>query len=196
MKFLWFCFLLLIAETPLFSQESYMDSLRDFRKNYIQTHEVVKGDQRSNLDFFPIDLSYRVTCTFQRTPKGKWFAMSTSTGEKDIHRKYGVLHFSIHDTALTLNVYQSQNLLSSDNYRDYLFIPFMDLSSGMESYEGGRYLECFIKDIKNGKLVLDFNKAYNPYCAYTTGYSCPVPPRENFLDFYIKAGEKKFRGHP
>jgi len=82
--------------------------------------------------------------------------------------------------------------MTSTDYADYLFIPFTDNTSGNESYGGGRYLDYKISDIKNNKLLLDFNKAYNPYCAYTTGYNCPIPPAENDLKVAIKAGEKAF----
>ena len=74
----------------------------------------------------------------------------------------------------------------------YLFVPLGDATSGFESYGGGRYMVFFIPDIKNNKVVLDFNKAYNPYCAYTTGYNCPIPPIENLLKVAITAGEKNY----
>ena len=77
--------------------------------------------------------------------------------------------------------------------KDYLLVPFGDATSGFESYGGGRYMDFNIPDIKNNKVVLDFNKAYNPYCAYVSGkYNCPLPPRENELPVAIFAGEKTF----
>ncbi|HNJ28593.1 MAG TPA: DUF1684 domain-containing protein, partial [Ferruginibacter sp.] len=76
---------------------------------------------------------------------------------------------------------------------DYLFVPFTDLTTGDESYGSGRYIEFYIQDIQgDGTLQLDFNKAYNPYCAYASGFKCPIPPRENALNVAIKAGEKNF----
>jgi uncharacterized protein (DUF1684 family) len=71
-------------------------------------------------------------------------------------------------------------------------VPFGDATSGFESYGGGRYLDFTISDIKNNFLPIDFNKAYNPYCAYTAGYSCPIPPKENLLNASISAGEKNY----
>ena len=76
--------------------------------------------------------------------------------------------------------------------KNYLFVPFTDLTSGGESYGGGRYLDFFMDDIKNNYLEVDFNKAYNPYCAYATGFNCPIPPAENDLPVSIIAGEKNF----
>jgi hypothetical protein len=74
-------------------------------------------------------------------------------------------------------------------YRDYLFIPFTDLTNSNETYGGGRYIEAKIP-VEGELLELDFNKCFNPYCHYSTGYNCPVPPRENFLNTKIEAGEK------
>jgi len=171
---------------------SYIDSLKDFQNSYIQSHEIVKGNDKQFLHFFPIDPAYRVVCKVDKISNGKWFQMSTSGKEKQIYRKYGKLTFTIRDTTLHLYIYQSQSLMINKEYKDYLFIPFTDNSSGNDSYGGGRYLECFISDIKNNQLVLDFNKAYNPYCAYTTGYNCPIPPKENDLPIVIAAGEKNY----
>jgi hypothetical protein len=173
--------------------KAYLDSLQSFRDNYVNTHEVVKTkEDRTLLRFFPIDPSYLVKCQFERIHNSDWFPMSTSGTRTKMHRKYGKLTFSIHDTTLHLFVYQSQDLLQSENEKDYLFIPFTDMTSGEESYGAGRYLECYIKDVRDGTLVLDFNKAYNPYCAYTTGYNCPIPPKENDLPVAIRAGEKNY----
>ena len=84
-------------------------------------------------------------------------------------------------------------MMSTSKYRDYLGLMFTDKTSGKETYDAGRYIDFNIGDIKNDKLVIDFNKAYNPYCAYVKGkYSCPIPPRENYLPIAIEAGEKNF----
>ncbi|MEI9956742.1 MAG: DUF1684 domain-containing protein [Ferruginibacter sp.] len=93
---------------------------------------------------------------------------------------------------MQLTVYQSKSLTKNDQYKDYLFIPFTDATSGDESYGSGRYIDILTTDIKNNTVTIDFNKAYNPYCAYTTGYNCPIPPRENYLIVAVKAGEKSF----
>ena len=68
-------------------------------------------------------------------------------------------------------VYQSKKLMHTDEYKDYLFIPFTDATNAMETYEGGRYIDISISGITNNKVIIDFNKAYNPYCCYTTGYN-------------------------
>jgi uncharacterized protein (DUF1684 family) len=78
-------------------------------------------------------------------------------------------------------------------YKDHLFLPFTDLTSGEETYTAGRYIDLSFEDIIDNKVVIDFNKAYNPYCAYVSGkYNCPIPPRENTLSVAILAGEKNY----
>ena len=110
--------------------------------------------------------------------------------------KYGELSFVLDGESQTLAIYQSLKLLTMPQYKDYLFIPFKDETNGRETYGGGRYLDIRMGAIKSGKVSLDFNKAYNPYCAFASagGYSCPVPPRENHLKVAVKAGEMVFEG--
>ena len=174
-------------------QKDYQDSIQTYIKKYIETHEVVRGTDRQYLDFYPVDEKFRVFGRFEFTKNSPWFKMETSGAEKKIFRVYGSVTFSINDTISTLNIYQSQSLMETAKYRDHLFIPFMDLTSGEETYTSGRYLDLSINDIKDHDLVIDFNKAYNPYCAYVSDrYNCPIPPRENFLNVAVTAGEKQF----
>ena len=89
------------------------------------------------------------------------------------------------------NIYKNIELSKREQYKDYLFMLFTDKTSGITSYGGGRYLDLRIP--KNGnKLHIDFNKAYNPYCAYNHKYSCPIPSNDDYLDMEIKAGVKKW----
>jgi len=190
--------ILLLIVTILFcltvsaQDKKYFDSLTAYQKAYVQGHEVVGKDDKQYIHFYPIDTAYCVWAAFVPAKDSKWFAMKTSGTKTQTYRKYGTLSFRIHDTTLTLNVYQSQSLMTSKDYADYLFVPFTDNTSGTESYAGGRYLDYHMGEIRNNKLLLDFNKAYNPYCAYTTGYNCPIPPPENDLQIAIRAGEKAY----
>lgn len=119
--------------------------------------------------------------------------MQTS-GKVKTARKYGRLTFRLHDTTMHLIVFQLQMLLQKPETRDYLFVGFTDVTSAVDSYGAGRYIDCTIGDIHNNRLELDFNKAYNPYCAYSSGYNCPIPPKENDLPVAILAGEKNYAG--
>lgn len=116
--------------------------------------------------------------------------MKTSTSRLPMYEKYGELHFTIDGKICKLNVYRSLDLKKTDEYKDYLFLPFSDTTNGNETYLGGRYIDLKITD--GNTMVIDFNKAYNPYCAYNSKYSCPAVPQENVLDVAIRAGVKKF----
>lgn len=185
-------FISMLSSGEIDAQQTYLDSISAFRQNYILTHEVVQKDDRKFLRFYPLSGSWNIRCRFERVENGNWFQMAASGKEKQSFRKFGKLSFTVHDTLLQLFVYQSQSLMKSKEYAEYLFIPFTDATSGIETYGAGRYLECFINDIKGNLLQLDFNKAYNPYCAYAVGYNCPVPPRENDLPVAILAGEMNY----
>ena len=179
-----------------FAQKSYTDSIEIFLKKYVKEHEVVSGKDKEFMSFFPVNEKYRMTCRFERTMNSPWFRMESSGPIKKNYRVYGIIHFTINDTAVTLNIYQSQDLMTTKEYKDHLFIPFTDATSGEETYESGRYIDLEIKDIVNDKVLIDFNKAYNPYCAYVSGkYNCPIPPAENRLIVAIRAGEKSFGKH-
>ncbi|ANH81918.1 hypothetical protein A8C56_13905 [Niabella ginsenosidivorans] len=175
------------------AQTTYRDSLERFLKNYVKEHQVVPEVDKKYFRFFPVDEQYRVVADFTPATDTAWFEIPTSSGKNKKYRAYGRLHFSINGQQLELTVYQSHFLMQYNQYWNYLFLPFKDATNGKETYETGRYLDLKTTDIKNNRLTLDFNKAYNPYCAYVaTGYSCPVPPKENHLPVAIKAGEQKF----
>ena len=143
-----------------------------------------------NLNFFNIDSKYIVEAKLVRTKREKVFKMKTSTDRLPEYKKYGELYFTIDGKDLKLNVYQSIDLIKKKEYKNYLFLPFTDLTCGNDSYAAGRYIDLSIP--KNNMIIIDFNKAYNPYCAYNYKYSCPIVPAENDLTVEIKAGVKKF----
>jgi len=175
------------------AQTSYIDSMQAWRNNYIDTHELLKTpEERSLLRFYPLDAGYKVECTFEKASNSPWSPMPTSGTVTKMARKYGVLTFRLHDTAMHLVVFQMQQLLAKEETKDYLFVGFTDATSAIDTYGAGRYIDCTIADIHGDRMTLDFNKSYNPYCAYTTGYNCPIPPRENDLPVAILAGEKNY----
>lgn len=143
------------------------------------------------LTFFEIDTNYVIEAEFVRTPSESPFAMPTTTNRTPIYVKYGEAYFKIKGKSYKLNIYQSQDLSTNPEYLDYLFIPFTDESNGHGSYPGGRYIDFKIPT--SNRITLDFNKAYNPYCAYSGRYSCPIPPAENNLAVAIPAGVKYFK---
>lgn len=161
----------------------------DFLKN---ASSPLKKEDFEYLRFYEPNEKFKVVCEFVATKRGKPFEVPTSSGQTAAYTKFGELKFEIDGKAYKLAVYQSLRLRNLPQYRDYLFIPFKDLTNGKESYGGGRYLDLRMKQIEGDKIYLDFNKAYNPYCAFSAGYSCPIPPKENHLKVAIEAGEKNF----
>ena len=180
-------------DTNTDSLNNYIDSINLHITSYVNNHEVIKGSDTQYFRFYPVDEKYKVVARFKKTINSKWFSMETSGAIRKTFRVFGSLHFTINDTLVTLNIYQSQSLMNTDEYQDHLFLPFADLTAGEETYTSGRYIDLLITDIVNNQVVIDFNKAYNPYCAYVSGkYNCPIPPLENQLDVSIPAGEKIF----
>ena len=145
----------------------------------------------TTLDFFEPDTTYRIMAKFTRTPEALPFMMPTTTERQTEEVVFGIITFSLHGRTHKLEVYQNQELMQQDKYRDYLFLPFADLTNGEETYGGGRYIDLTIP--KGDTILLDFNKAYNPYCAYNPKYSCPLVPKQNRLDIPIAAGVKAFK---
>ena len=168
-------------------QKKLNESYADASKSPLTTEDL---NNFSTLDFFPIDQKYVVKAQFVRLKNAKVFEMKTTTDRLPKYKKYGTLYFELEGKQLSLNVYQNLDLIKKPEYKDYLFLPFSDLTCGKESYIGGRYIDLRIPEGKT--IEIDFNKAYNPYCAYNHKYSCPIVPLENDLDIEIKAGVKKF----
>jgi len=158
-----------------------------------KTSPLTKADLKTfkSLEFFPVDLKYCVTAKFKRTPNEKPFNMATTTGRKAQYVKYGELSFTLNGKQFKLDIFQSPDLIKQEEYKDYLFLPFTDNTNGEGSYAGGRYID--MKLPKGDTIQIDFNKAYNPYCAYNHDYSCPIPPSQNFIDTDIKAGVKAYK---
>jgi uncharacterized protein (DUF1684 family) len=145
------------------------------------------------LKYFDEDKKFIVKADFKRTSDEKYFQMPTSSGKSKKFVKYGVLTFKIGGKKYSLSVYQAdaEVLKKYPEYADLLFVPFKDLTNGAETYGGGRYIDLKMPNGK--KAVINFNNAYNPNCAYGSDkYNCPIPPKENFLQTEIEAGEKKY----
>lgn len=143
----------------------------------------------SSLSFFPIDSSFVVKAKLIPTPNSVYFDMKTTTERVSKERVFGILSFRLSDQNVELNVYQG--LDSTDSKSNYLFLPFLDDTNGLSTYGGGRYMDLTVP--KMDSIWLDFNTAYNPYCAYNERYSCPIVPRENYIPLKVKAGVKRFK---
>jgi uncharacterized protein (DUF1684 family) len=182
------------------SAQNYNDSLRTFREKYKQDFmedersPIKEKENLKFIQFFEPDVSYRITANFMKADSATPFEMATLNGKSKTYVEYGTLSFFLNGKNYKLKVYQSVALLAKPAFKDHLFLPFTDETNGDETYGSGRYMDFSVSDIHDNKLVIDFNKAYNPYCAYSSGYSCPKPPQDNALPIKILAGEKKYNG--
>ena len=189
---------ILIAVLSLFTsgdspeiESNYTEELKAYRH---QKDSFMRNDSKSpfieqntafnGLKYFEIDESFKVKASVEVIQDGKIYDLKTSDDKTQTFQAIAILHFDI------IGSHQDLTLLQSAIDGNF-FLSFYDKTSAITTYGAGRYLEV---DYKKGQqqVVLDFNKSYNPYCAYTEGYSCPVPPPENNISIPINAGEKNY----
>jgi uncharacterized protein len=167
----------------------------DYKAEFLkESRSPLTKEDLSKLRFYKANKDYQVIAEVELLHNQSPFKMLTYDGSAKQYVRYALLKFKLKGQEKLLTLYQSIALLKNEQYKDYLFLPFTDVTNASATYGGGRYIDLKIKDISSGSFQLDFNKAYNPYCAYSTGYSCPIPPEENDLKIGVKAGEKKFAG--
>lgn len=178
----------LLGKTP-FQQEMNAD-FKDASKS------PLSEKQRKNfqgLDFYPVDSSLIVNAKLTKTPDALTFRFPTTGERAPLYRSYGVLNFKIDTLDCKLTVYKNEEPDLKGGYENYLFLPFKDKTSGTTSYEAGRYIRLFTTDEReDGTVLINFNEAYNPYCAYNDKYECPLTPDDNFINAEIRAGVKKY----
>ncbi|MFT7613781.1 MAG: hypothetical protein ACI9J3_002761 [Parvicellaceae bacterium] len=196
MKLLISISILLLVSLGSIAQDSYkkIEILRRLKvdTSYMDTlHSPLHNDSIStftSLNYFEPNVDYVINLKVKKK-LGSIFTMATSSGKLKEFRQYAILKFKLNGKKVKLPIYQNMKLMKSPLYRDYLFIPFTDLTNNVDTYGGGRYIETKIPK-NNEKLILDFNQCFNPYCHYSSGYNCPIPPKANFIDMRIEAGEK------
>ncbi len=150
----------------------------------------IPSSQRSHfkgLNYYPPDPSYDILARLERFDKSDPVMITMSKGSQRAYVKYGTLSFELQGKRLKLYVYKS----AEDPFSRSLFVPFSDATSGFETYKSGRYLD--LEEHGRDKYDLDFNMAYNPFCAYNEEYICPIPPGENRIAVKIMAGEKNYK---
>ncbi|HKK39821.1 MAG TPA: DUF1684 domain-containing protein [Cryomorphaceae bacterium] len=137
---------------------------------------------------YPYNPDFAIKAKFEALERQKPITFQTTGSIKQRYQKAGELHFQVDSTKLVLAAYRNLELMRMPGYENQLFVPFTDASNGFGTYEGGRYMEIEIPETDS--LLIDFNLVYNPYCAYSDRYSCPIPPRENDLSVKVLAGAK------
>jgi hypothetical protein len=143
-------------------------------------------DRFEGLTYYPENPALRLELPLEPFAEQDTVTMQTSTGDAQDYLRWGRITFEVEGETAALTVYLSP--VAGGGY----FLPFMDATSGGETYDSGRYLE--IEPAGGGRVSVDFNLAYNPYCAYSPYWSCPIPPKENRLSVPIRAGEMKPAG--
>jgi uncharacterized protein len=172
--------------------ENEISSLRREKDAYFRDDpdSPMPADQRANfkgLNYYPPDPAYRVNARLNRFDREEPVIMTTSKGTRQAYLKHGTFAFQLQGAKSRLFVYKS----AEAPFARSLFIPFSDETSGSETYSAGRYLD--LEEQGGDEYELDFNLAYNPYCAYNDQYTCPIPPRENKLAVSVLAGEKNYK---
>ncbi len=181
-----------------FNHSEYIRSLKKERKvKDLEMRSVdnspIEDNEKANfrkLKYYRPKVSFRKEAMVERFDQATHFLMKTTTERLPEYSHYGIATFRHKGKEYTLTIYQNIELVKKPGYENHLFIPFNDKTNGAETYGGGRFLD--ITETGEDKLMIDFNKAYNPYCAYNHKYSCPIPPEDNNLQLKIKAGEKKW----
>ena len=179
-----------VAQPSYVEAKKFQKELNDFYSN--PEDSPLNAEERAAFEgheFYPINANFRVEATLELTPDAEPFDMATSSGQSRKYRTYAIAHFELDGQPFALEIYQSLRLMSMPEYEDHLFLPFTDRTSGVETYGTGRFMDLE-RPHEGTTLLLDFNLAYNPYCAYTDGYSCPITPSQNFVDAAIQAGIK------
>ncbi len=203
MKLLSKIYLLVIITTAVSCSQStspeieYLDLVKKHRYelnlyfNDKETSPLTEEDQKtfSQLSFFDIDPSYKVVATVTPISSGEIISIPTTTQRNAIYIEEALLRFDLKGESCELIVYRSEDPL----VESHLFLPFTDNSNGINTYDTGRYLDVETLDSENQQITLDFNLAYNPYCAYNETYSCPIPPKRNNLNLKVLAGEQKYK---
>lgn len=163
-----------------------LDAFRAEKDEFFGGHpqSPLTREQRKDfhgLQYFPENDALRLEVRVDEFADKHTFEMQTSTGDVQVYEKFGKFSFEVDGEQAELTIYRSEH---------GFFLPFVDILAGKETYPAGRYLD--LEPLPGGHFIVDFNIAYNPYCAYNEMWSCPITPAENRLKVAIRAGEKLF----
>ena len=180
------------VEDPVEQREEKLKGFREKRDKFFKedAHSPLKeGDRKKfkGLLYYPIDLKYAMVGSIERyptEPKPIYASLPTTRGNEKKYVKYGRFKLKWEGKEHVLQIYRPLG-------EGELFLPFKDKTSETETHKDGRYL--YIEQMPGGKVLIDFNRAYNPFCEYNEKYTCPLASKENWLDIPIRAGEKRFR---
>lgn len=163
-----------------------IQTLRSNKDSYLKKDTSSPIENKANfkgLKYFEINPAFKIISKIDKLTSGQTINISMSGGEVEEYEAYGNVIFEIEGVKCALKIFKTPE--------GNLFLPFKDLTSNKETYGAGRYLDFGIDDVNDNQLTIDFNKAYQPFCAYNHTFTCPVPPAENFLNVSVKAGERQ-----
>lgn len=174
--------------------QAYLDSILSHRNSTNHTFfnpqttpfDTIKLKSFTGLKYFEVNANYKVTATLTKYAAMPDFNLPHSHNATKPYKQYGKITFNLNGNSYELTVLEA--VVKKEEYKNYLLICFTDLTTGVETYAGGRYLDIEIP--KTNLVDIDFNLAYHPYCLYNSNYTCPIPPKENKLNCRIEAGEK------
>jgi uncharacterized protein len=182
-----------------FAQSDWHQQIIDYRSKYYTSYtdearQVYQAEDTVYLDFYTPDENFHIQAQYLPYAQLKDTTIWTYSGLERAYVIRGVIRFELLGQKIEILGLQSKQFIQHPIYKFQLFVPFKDITTGEDTYGGGRYLEIAINDMeKEQEIILDFNLAYNPLCAYSDGFNCPIPPEENYIDIEIKAGEKNFK---
>jgi uncharacterized protein (DUF1684 family) len=186
-------FILVYTFADSSANDNYLEKLTKFRaekdKFFKTSAESPFEDKKkfATLNYFPPNQTYRIKATVETIKDTTRLKLKMTGGEEESFIRYGYASFKLKDQTHKVLLLLK---MGEEGEKDGLFLPFTDETSGFDTYGGGRYLDLELE--KNGELMIDFNFAYNPFCAYNHNYTCPVPPKENHIAIKINAGEKDY----
>ncbi len=163
-----------------------IQKLRSDKDTYLKKDTASPIENKADfkgLKYFEINPVFKIIGKIDKLTTGQTINISMTDGETEEYEAYGNLTFEIEGIKCALKIFKTPE--------GNLFLPFKDLTSNKETYGAGRYLDFGIDDVNDKQLTIDFNKAYQPFCAYNHTFTCPVPPAENFLNVVVKAGERQ-----
>lgn len=169
---------------------SQLEAFRAEKDRFFKEHSQspLTDEQRASfagLSYFPENPALRLALPVEPPADPSPLVMQTSTGETQSYQRHGRIRFAVEGEEVALTLFADE--------AGALFLPFADALAGSETYGAGRYLEPHLLD--DGRVLVDFNLAYNPFCAYNDDWSCPITPFENRLRVAIRAGERLFADH-
>ena len=191
--------LLIATSTILLSIIYYFYSIELEKKAFIQNindqrieknEDIYKSESSPlfnsdyKIQYFPPNIDFKVLAKINRLASNDTIKFITSKGTTKVYLKFALLEFKLKGKIHKLPIYKP----SKQSDKNEILLCFNDKTNGISTYEGGRYIDISFKNAQ--RIEIDFNKAYNPFCVYNAKYICPIPPKENFIDEEIIAGEK------